>query len=181
MSKRKIELEDIPFTLSFLLFVIIGVGYSACIEASAKTSCEIDSYQQSVVNLSYSLGEPYDLGETMVAIALQESELGRYNISLVDPSAGYHHVLVAHALKDLGWSDTPYNRNRVVQKMLDNPVWSSGLAIRELRWWKDHHNGDWRKMLAGYNGGHAGNDSYAEKVAQHVHHVRKCDWLEGMN
>ena len=176
--KRRMQLEDMPVTLSVLILLIVGMIYSSWSEASAKTSCEINSHQQSVIALSHSLGEPYNLGETMVAIALQESELGRYNVSLADPSAGYHHVLVIHALKDLGWTDTSYNRNRVVQKMLDNPVWSSGLALREMRWWLDYHKGDYRKAWSSYNGGFKGNGAYVEMIAGHIKHIRRCKWLE---
>ncbi len=175
--------SEIYRSRGIIMAIVIMILIISCAPAAAspKTSCELNGFERSIVSLSYSIGEPYDLGETMVAIALEESELGRYRISLSDPSAGVYHTLISHAIKDLGWKDNSYNRNRAAQLLIDDHVYAAHLAIGVLKWWHNYRGGDWKETLSGYNGGHKGNPSYVRRIANHIKHIRQCKWVESFS
>lgn len=156
-----------------LLYLISTIDVQA-----ATTECSLTGKQESVMHLAASLGEPHNLSETMVAIAMQESNLGKWNIALGEESFGPFHVRLNHVIKDLGWKNTPFNRNRAAQMMLDNPIYAGQLAIRELLWWQNYHKGSWSKATSSYNGGHAGNPDYTNKIRGHIRTIRQCGWLE---
>jgi|SRR5690554_738443 len=156
----------------FLIIMLFG-------DKAEASECSLSGQQQSILHLSASLGEPHNLSETMVAIAMKESNLGKWNIALGENSFGPWHVRVIHAVKDLGWKNTPFNRNRAAQMMLDNPIYSGGLAVRELVWWRDYHKGDWAKAVRGYNSGHSGGgQGYLKDIRQNIHKIRQCGWLD---
>lgn len=173
-SVTRIELMTTFLCASVVVFLLNIQSATA----SPKTSCELDEFQRSVVNLSYSIGKPYNLGETMVAIALQESELGNYRISLSDPSAGVYHTLISHAIKDLEWKDTSFNRNRAAQLLIDDHTYAAHLAVGVLRWWYNYRDGDWAAAVSGYNGGHNGNEHYVQLIRNHIEHIRNCKWVK---
>lgn len=130
------------------------------------------------MHMSYSLGEPYDLGLTMVAIAMRESGLGEVMINLNDPSAGTHHATIDKAVTKLGWTDTSYNRNRATHLMMSDLVFGAKLGLDTLLWWNDYHEGDWRKTVSSYNGGFRGNPVYVKYIANNIKTIHRCGWLE---
>lgn len=140
--------------------------------------CKLTDHQRSVVDFSYSYGKGYDLGYTMVAIAMRESDLGRWNINLQDPSAGPWHVTLDKGLKALGWRNTPLNRNKVAQKMMEDYHFSAKLALDTILWWKNYRKGDWRGAVSGYNGGHKGNPSYVKIIINNIKKIKMCKWIE---
>jgi len=142
--------------------------------------CEITESQQSVLYFSYSYGKPYDLGYTMSAIAMQESDLGRYRINHKDPSGGYYHLTADKAVDKLGWSHTTFNENRALQRLIDDPVFAAEIAIDTLLWWEDYHSGDWRLTVSSYNGGFQGNPSYVKSIVENIKQIKRCGWLKEM-
>ena len=159
--------------------IFIGILLSMItVTAMAFSDCKITKEQENVIRLSYSLGEPHDLGLTMIAIAMEESKLGKYRINLNDPSAGIYHTTVDKAVNKLGWSHTPYNYNRAAQILVDDDIFAGELAIETILWWKEHKDGDWRKTVSGYNGGHVGNPEYVKKISNHIKTIKACGWLE---
>lgn len=127
--------------------------------------------------MSHSLGEPYDLGLTMVAIAMRESNLGEVMINLTDPSSGTHHVTIDKAIKKLGWNDTGYNRNRATQLMMTDLAFGAKLGLETLLWWNDYHDGNWRLSVSSYNGGFKGNPTYVKHIVKNIDTIRECGWL----
>lgn len=141
-------------------------------------SCELTPSQQSIVHFSYSYGAPHDFGLTMVAIAMEESDLGRYRINLQDPSVSSWGVTVSKAIKKLGWRDTPFNRNRAAQLMLNDIYFSAGLALETLLWWNDVRDGDWRRVVESYNAGYGSNKEYVSRIIENINTIKQCKWLE---
>lgn len=142
------------------------------------TDCSLTKEQESVVRFSYEFGKPVDLGYTMAAIAMRESLLGKYRINLSDPSAGVYHTTIDKGIAKLGWADNGFNRNRIAQRMADDIYFAADIALDTLVWWKSHHNGDWRKTVSAYNGGHRGNPQYVDSIIQNIHTIKRCGWLE---
>jgi hypothetical protein len=161
------------FKLSLLTLVVLMAANAAY----AFQGCELTPEQESVLHFSYSYGEPHDYGYTMAAIAMQESQLGKYNISLQDPSASPFHVTVDKAVTKLGWSHTPFNYNRATQKLMDDIYFGAAIALETLLWWDKTHDGDWRSVVSSYNGGWKGNPHYVKLIAGHIKTIKECKWL----
>ena len=161
----------------WVLSAVVLVGFTAKANAS---ECHLTDSQKSVLYYSYSYGVKEDLGLSMVAIAMAESDLGRFNLNLVDPSASPYHVTVDKAVDKLGWSHTPFNYNRAAQKLIDDIEFAASIALETLVWWRDYHNGDWRKTVGSYNGGFKGNPKYVKKIVANIHTIRKCGWLDNL-
>lgn len=99
-----------------------------------------------VLQFSYERSDPHNYGYTLAAISYAESRAGLWNINLQDPSAGYYHVTLDKVLTRMGWEDTPFNRNRAAQALIDDPILSSDLAIEELKLWTSIRGGRWRNI-----------------------------------
>ena len=149
----------------------------AALNAQAD-ECELTESQQSVLYFSYSYGEPYDFGYTLSAIAMQESDLGRYRINHSDPSGGIYHLTADKAVDKLGWSHTTFNENRALQRLIDDPAFAAEIAIETLVWWHNYHSGDFLKTWSSYNGGHKGNPLYAKKIVANIEQIKRCGWLD---
>lgn len=146
--------------------------------ASAHASCELTPEQERVLHFSYAYGEPHDYGYTLAAIALQESHLGKYNISLGDPSAGAYHLTIDKAVDKLGWAHTPFNYNRAAQLLMDDIEFAAELAVEVIDWWHTYHKGNFYKVWSSYNGGFKGNQLYADKIYANIKKIKHCKWLE---
>ncbi|WP_461533444.1 hypothetical protein [Sinomicrobium sp.] len=114
----------------------------------------------------------------MAAIAMQESQLGKYNISLQDPSASPFHVTIDKAVTKLGWKHTPFNYNRATQKLMDDIYFGAAIALETLLWWDKTHNGNWRSVVSSYNGGWKGNPYYVSRIVDHIKTIKECNWIE---
>jgi hypothetical protein len=145
--------------------------------AYAFQDCELTPEQQSVLHFSYSYGEPHNVGYTLAAIAMQESDLGRYLINISDPSGGVWHLTVDKAVNKLGWEHTPFNYNRAIQLLVDDIHFAADIALDTVLWWHNYHDGDWFKTWSGYNGGFKGNPKYAHQIAEHIKTIKECKWV----
>lgn len=131
--------------------------------------------QQWTLLKSYEIGEPFDMGYSLAAIAWQESVAGLYPININDPSFGVHHILLDSAMKRSGMKDTSFNRNIMASSLLDIEV-SAEYAIMELQYWKKYHKGNWNRIWASYNAGHRyqlGVD-YANKIKHKIKLFKSC-------
>ncbi len=115
---------------------------------------------------------------TLVAISWQESRLNSLPVNLSDPSCGPFHNKVSNVLKREKIEDTSFKRNEVCAKLMDNLVFAIKHANIELSHWQMQHKGNWRKMMASYNGGHAGNAKYSESIAEILEILRASNLPE---
>jgi len=145
---------------------------------SANVRCVLTPEQESVLHFSYSYGAQYNYGYTLAAIAMIESDLGRWNLNLGDPSAGVYHLTVDKAVDKLGWAHTPFNYNRAAQLLMDDIYFAAEIAVETIDWWYEYHEGDFYKTWASYNGGFKGNPLYADKVYASIKKIKQCKWLE---
>lgn len=156
--------------------VITFVLISIC--SSSFAGCELTPEQRSVMLFAYSYGEPHDYGYAMVAIAMEESDLGRWNINLYDPSAGPWHVTIDKAIDKLGWDHTKYNYNRAAQMLADDIYLSAAIALETLLWWDKVRDGNWREVVSSYNGGWKGNDEYLNRIIANIKTIKECNWIK---
>lgn len=95
---------------------------------------------------------------TIMAIAWQESQVGKYPINLDDPSFGIFHIVP----KSKGW-----DRSREAEKLL-NFDYSIKRVKEEIYYWHKYHKGTWKNVVKSYNAGFNYNSSQAEKYLKAI-------------
>lgn len=135
---------------------------------------ELDREQQVNAMIIYEYAKPYDLAETMIAIAWQESRLGRIPINLEDKaSCGVHHVHIKTFLWQNNIKDTVTNRNKYCVALIKDVELSTENAIKFFLYAKKKHNGNHNKAIMSYNAGFKLENNV--KATTYLTHVRK--WI----
>lgn len=118
----------------------------------------------------YSIAKEYDLAETMIAIAWQESRLGRININLEDKaSCGVHHIHIKTFLWQNGIKNTVTNRNIHCLELINSTELSTRNAIKFFQFAKNKHKGNHSKAIMSYNAGfNLKNNKKAEEYLENV-------------
>lgn len=157
--------------------------FAILLSASALTqahNCNITASQYQVLDFSYYQGLEYDLGYTLAAIAIKESNLGDWIVNLSDPSAGYYHVTLNKVLAVKQWEDTPFNRNRAASLLTQDHVLSSELALSELSYWSNRLN-SWESAVRAYNAGNGWNSErgarYLADIKTNISRIKECGWF----
>lgn len=160
----------IKLIITLLLFSTVAHAQSLRYEFNHLSQKQISVIKQACIK-----GLPDNLCLTMVSIAWAESDLGRYNINLQDPAAGWYNIKISTAIKRLTphIRNTPFNRNRVAQWLVDSPNLAGNLAIAELKFWLKYWHNNWFKAVGSYNGGYSSNRKYARDIARRVRFLRK--------
>jgi len=134
--------------------------------------------QKMVLKRAFESGKEYDLGYTLAAIAWVESQAGLYQINLQDPSAGiFHNNIISVLGRHKEWENTPFRRNMIAQRLIDDYDFAISETLSELEFWRLKHGNDWRKVWSSYNGGYSWGCKqavqYAEKVGRRIKVLRK--------
>lgn len=163
-----------------LLISLLGLTTFSGTVLSDDVQCRFLSnltpYQQDVAEMSYRVGQPYDLGLTSVAIAWKESRLGLYKVRMStkynDQSFGVMHTVAKWKTKGM----SAFERGRWVQDMITNDVKSIDVGVQDILYWQQRAKGDWKKGVAMYNAG--GNYrkglTYTRDVIETIHKLRQC-------
>ena len=151
--------------------------------APVPEECKLTDDQMSKVKFSIDYAQEYDMSYTLAAIALKESNAGRWKVNIQDPSGGLYHVTLDKVLTYYGWEKTPFNLNRAMQRLVDNDTLAAELAVKELLFWKDLNSGNWLDTWANYNAGTHGKNTtrgkqYAEDIRQLIVKIKQCGWDE---
>ena len=145
--------------------------------------------QLDVMEESYWIARNKGWGEHLAAIAWHESHGGLYTVNMeykdssmttnkeTGPSFGAHHVLVKNVLAIEELKDTPWNRSIVAAKLIHDPSYSGRMGTRILEHGYKLRGTEWG-MLAYYNAGRHGGDSYAGMVWQTVQTLKACKFGE---
>lgn len=115
--------------------------------------------------------KPYNLSYSMIAIAWQESNLGKWNINLSDPSCGPFHQSIVIFLKRHEIKNTDFNRNRYCMDLINNVDLSVSTAIAELEAWLAIHHKRWNKFeyaYRSYNAGYNYNSNVSKEYASKI-------------
>lgn len=149
--------------------------------ATAYTCSDIkklNSIQRDTLVEAFLYGYPKDIGFTLAAIVWKESSAGLWKINISDPSAGIAHNHLKYSLIRLGIKDTSFNRNVLAQRLVDNNQLSLSLAVEEIEYWFDRHNGNWQKTRASYNQGNhwasQNGTKYSKDVLDRLRILKDC-------
>ncbi len=138
--------------ISILLLLLVVLCSNLKAQSLDTQWNNLDENQLYNIKDIYKIGKKYDYGFTLVAIAWQESQLGKYMINLSDPSFGLFHIVPR---------GSKWEKSREAQRLLDDFEYSIYKAINILDYWKKYHKGNWRKMIKSYNAGFNYNSKQA--------------------
>ena len=175
----------------FLIFLIFSTTlFSETLEKLEKQFRTLTLEQQEVARTAYKLGESFNYGYTLVAIAWKESQFGIYMINLQDPSAGVFHNNINTVMKrhKEDYLDTSFQRNLIAQMLIDNIFFAAAEALSELEYWEELHKDmlnietrAYLKIWASYNGGYSYNNdrpkAYAQSIRKRIIIIKKV-WEE---
>ena len=167
---KKMDTLDKFTILVLIIFFLLFLAFTCLASTPYK---DLSQRQLAILRIAYMQGQPYDLGYTLAAICWQESDCGKYNVNLGDPSAGWYHIRIPVAMQYLHIRNTEYNRNRVAQWLIDDPQLAGDIAVWQLRWWLKYHKGNWRKAVSSYNGGFKGNEKYVKEIVRKVRILKR--------
>lgn len=166
------------------VFVILVTFYPMIVQANNNKS--ISNEASTLKRKLFEAGKPYDLSYTLQAIVLVES--GSFEkpikVNIQDPSAGITHIHIKYFLKRHNIKDTPYNRNRAIQILIDNDDLAIAEAIANLEFWKDRFCNRWgctkkqfEKVLSSYNCGYNNQTNkcknYAKKIRYYIDKLKR--------
>lgn len=164
------------FSLIPLMFLVVVATPPTVADGQEINHCQILNQKQSfVVEQSIKLGEPFDLSNSLAAIAIVESGAGKWLVNLQDPSAGVYHININTAMKrSPNKIDSNFTRNLMAQRLIEDQKFAAGFAIAELLYWKNYHHGNWNKVWASYNAGFNYDSSAGKRYARKIVNTIKC-------
>lgn len=159
------------------LLILVSTNLWATCDALSQEG--LSKKQIDVLQNSFYIGSKKDMSYSLAAIAWKESSAGKYLMNLQDPSAGVFMVTIENAIGYLKWKDTPFNRNRMAQLLMENFDLSAEFAMVNLQFWKDQYGEDWRTIWKRYNGGYSDSErsvKYSKDIAAKISVIAECDW-----
>lgn len=132
----------------------------------------LDASQLALAKRIYSKAKQFNLGYTMAAIAWQESQLGKYNLNLADPSCGVFHVMPRYMAKG------KWKQSRVCERLIEDFDFSFSVALERFKYFENYWKSRgvsrvWSHAVGSYNGGFKPNYKYTEEIRKKIRILRK--------
>lgn len=125
-------------------------------------------YQKHMLQKAYDAGEPFNLGETMRAMAFLESSAG---VNLAN------HRTRDYGLMGIHWRTASKRFPGItVDRLMYDHDFNLAASLAELEYWRGYTD-NWRDLWASYNGGwtlYESNYEYADKVRSTIRLFRRC-------
>ncbi len=144
----------------FLLLVFIN--------ANELKWYELNNEQKKVAKIIYRIVDDKDERIALIAIAFQESKLGKLPINIQDPSCGIFHIFLPVYLNSKNIADNAYNRNLHCSELINDTVLSTKVALENFHFWKNYHKGNLDNAIKSYNTGFNYNSQQGKAYLQNV-------------
>jgi len=131
-----------------------------------------DRNQLEFLRLAYRMGKKYDLSYTLMAIVMQESDAGKYMIS-VTGDYGLCGINLKYYMIDHKIHNSYYKRLEIASKLIRDDELNIKAAIREMRHWLKKHRYSYIKAWGSYNGGTIPNYRYANKILNRIVAIKR--------
>ena len=154
--------------MRLVLLIVITLAITF-VQLKALTLDQVRIAQQ-----SYAIGAPYNLGHSLAAIALVESQLGIYQINAKSADYGIHQVHIKSHLAHIDIKDTQLNRSKYATKLITDSIYCANAALRELLYWKvTRKRSNYIRYISSYNqGSRITNYDYVRKVSAAIRQLR---------
>jgi len=160
----------------------------------ANASCAsveaLNLIQRHNLSFAYSQGSPHDLGYTLAAIALVESQAGKWRLNVRTNDLGLFQINAKTAQDTLKVTH-PYRQLELHQQLVYDDRLGAEIAIKTLKHFQRNREMTarvWREMIKGYNEGNRWKrdkvslkkaQRYADRVSESVRVLKRCEemWL----
>lgn len=113
-------------------------------------------------------GQKYDLAYSLMAIAIKESSLGRYQVNVDSYDYGLYQANINTVVKRHEVTNNTFNRNKLAMLLIKDFKFATSNAIAELMFWKSVHGENWLRIWASYNAGFNYDSSRAIKYSNDI-------------
>lgn len=151
--------------LFFLLFFINTLLFS--------NSLKLDNKDILILKKIKSLSDDEMLSYSLMAIAIKESNIGKYVINSQTNDFGLFQANIKTVLSRQNVKDTKENRIFYANKLINDVSFATANAIIELRYWRKVHKNNWAKTWASYNTGWKYDSKTGFKYANSIFEIIK--------
>ena len=159
-----------------ILVLLLILATSAVAQDCSKYEA-LSAIQKNRLEFAYHQGVEYDLGYTLSAISLIESNAGKWRINPYSKDFGLFQVNIKTSVNVMGVT-SHYKKLELAEKLIYNDILSAYIALDVLTYFKSYHKGDWKKMVMSYNNGFNINttkaEDYLDKVSNGVKMLQTC-------
>jgi len=166
---------------TLLITLILALSLHAGLQE--RTQRDFDNLtpkQLQVLKYVYNKAKAFGLEHTLVAIAWQESDFGKYTINLGDPSCGIFSIMPKYLIKRTDLRNNSWNRSRLCERLIADPDFSFSAALLEFKYWKNYWISKkvarpWAHAVASYNQGFNANTNsdYVKKIKAKIKVLKK--------
>lgn len=149
---------------------------SSFVQSTHAATCErydsLSAKQKHNLQRAYLYGAPDNLGYTLAAIALQESNAGQWRVSFRTNDYGLMQINVTTAVNTMGVTNY-YRQMELIERIIHDDSLSLTIALSVLdhfRQGRQMTNDVWREMVMRYNVGWRSTNGRGEKYLQSVSH-----------
>lgn len=166
--------------ISLILFsILLGKGYrdyghkydvrfnSDLIRTYSKQLNQLTHYQKYWLSYVHKKCEHYNLGNTCVAIAWEESQFGVYKVITDTGDYGIMGINLKWFIIDNGYRNNRYSRARLATVLTCNDDYNIMYAVAKLEKLKTKYK-SWKAVWAHYNGGTHPNWRYANRILNKI-------------
>tara|TARA_R110002167_G_scaffold343943_1_gene553117 strand:- start:135 stop:641 length:507 start_codon:yes stop_codon:yes gene_type:complete len=138
---------------------------------------ELSPIQKGRLEFAYYQGKPFDLGYTISAVSLMESNAGKWRLNIKTGDLGLFQVNQNTAKNVLGVTNH-YKILELNEKLIYDDILNAYIALDVMQYFLKYHKGNWKKMVMSYNNGFNINTKksrdYLDKVIQSVKLLKTC-------
>tara|TARA_R110002153_G_scaffold181493_1_gene334790 strand:+ start:6656 stop:7168 length:513 start_codon:yes stop_codon:yes gene_type:complete len=163
----------IKYLILLLLLFVSSITYAQ----NCTKYKNLSPIQKGRLEFAYYQGKPFDLGYTMSAVSLMESNAGKWRLNIKTGDLGLFQVNQNTAKNVLGVTNH-YKILELNEKLIYDDILNAYIALDVMQYFLKYHKGNWKKMVMSYNNGFNINTKksrdYLDKVIQSVKLLKTC-------
>lgn len=167
-----------------IFYVLAFILTAAFVTSTHAATCErydsLSEKQKHVIQRAYLYGAPDNLGYTLAAIALQESNAGQWRVNFRSNDYGMMQINVKTAVDTMGVTNH-YRQMELIERIIHDDSLSLTIALSVLDHFRQGRimtNDVWREMVMRYNVGwqstNGRGEKYLQSVSNYVNMLQRC-------
>lgn len=152
----------------FRIIITLFLSFSFTLYASNFKASDLTVQDIQLLKQIKNYGVQYDLAYSLMAIAIKESSLGRYQVNVDSYDYGLYQANINTVVKRHEVANNSFNRNKLAMLLIKDFKFATSNAIAELMFWKSVHGENWLKIWASYNAGFNYDSSQAIKYSNDI-------------
>lgn len=152
----------------FRIIITLFLSFPFTLYASNFKASDLTVQDIQLLKQIKNYGTQYDLAYSLMAIAIKESSLGRYQVNVDSYDYGLYQANINTVVKRHEVANNSFNRNKLAMLLIKDFKFATSNAIAELMFWKSVHGENWLKIWASYNAGFNYDSSRAIKYSNDI-------------